>query len=461
MPRFIRVLHFGRRDRRLAAFLNEPPSADRWLSILQQAAPCGTLSAATVTIFPPEWIQANPHLAERDGLENAEAHEADRLLLLNARYLLKADEKKLGGLIAGADAEMIGITIRLQLQGGKESLCLTEDDHIAGFRRIYEDIVEPSPPGASPHMLIIKKKCLSALDLASEWPFDGERLKDIARRRGLEMLFFNAGGRILDLESEQGLAAFMAMHAQKQGSTPAREVQTAAAKTFSSPSPLMQLRMFSQPDSTFRLRHGCSYARLGKRLFDLVVSSCILLGLLPLLLAVALLVKLTSPGPVLYGARRQGLHGRAFDCLKFRTMIVSADTFQDRLRAVNQVDGPQFKIENDPRISGIGKFLRDTCIDELPQFLNVLAGQMSVVGPRPSPVAENECCPSWRDARLSVRPGITGLWQVCRTRRNSMDFQEWVYYDTKYVKNLSFFTDLVICFKTAQKLIGNLLDQFG
>jgi lipopolysaccharide/colanic/teichoic acid biosynthesis glycosyltransferase len=86
---------------------------------------------------------------------------------------------------------------------------------------------------------------------------------------------------------------------------------------------------------------------------------------------------------------------------------------------------------------------------------------MSVVGPRPSPAAENECCPSWRDARLSVRPGITGLWQVCRTRRSSMDFQEWVYYDTKYVKNLSFFKDIVICFRTAQKLIGNFLDQFG
>jgi lipopolysaccharide/colanic/teichoic acid biosynthesis glycosyltransferase len=95
----------------------------------------------------------------------------------------------------------------------------------------------------------------------------------------------------------------------------------------------------------------------------------------------------------------------------------SGRCLQDRLRVVNQVDGPQFKIEDDPRITGIGKFLRDTCIDEIPQFINVLLGQMSVVGPRPSPDRENRTCPAWRDARLSVRPGITGLWQISRTRK--------------------------------------------
>ena len=105
------------------------------------------------------------------------------------------------------------------------------------------------------------------------------------------------------------------------------------------------------------------------------------------------MIKLTSPGPVFYRARRQGLHGKEFDCLKFRTMMLRADTIQERLRVVNQVDGPQFKIDNDPRISGVGKFLRDTCIDELPQFINVLLGQMSVVGPRPSPENENDSCP--------------------------------------------------------------------
>jgi len=147
--------------------------------------------------------------------------------------------------------------------------------------------------------------------------------------------------------------------------------------------------------------------------------------------------------------------------LKFRSMLVQADSMQEQLRFASQVDGPQFKIEDDPRISPVGKFLRDTCIDELPQFLNVLAGQMSIVGPRPSPESENEFCPAWRDARLSVRPGITGLWQVCRTRETSMDFQEWIRYDTEYVRRISFRTDLWICLKTAQMLIFKFLDQFG
>jgi lipopolysaccharide/colanic/teichoic acid biosynthesis glycosyltransferase len=98
-------------------------------------------------------------------------------------------------------------------------------------------------------------------------------------------------------------------------------------------------------------------------------------------------------------------------------------------------------------------------LDEIPQFLNVLVGQMSVVGPRPSPESENTSCPSWRDARLSVRPGITGLWQICRTRQPMKDFQEWIYYDIKYVKTLSLKTDLWLCWQTAKKMAMNFIDQ--
>lgn len=215
------------------------------------------------------------------------------------------------------------------------------------------------------------------------------------------------------------------------------------------------------PREEYRKWPFFSYKRFGKRIFDLLCASVVLILLIPVFPLVMLVIKLTSPGPVFYKARRQGLHGREFSCLKFRTMMIKADSIQERLRVVNQVDGPQFKIDNDPRISGVGKFLRDTCIDELPQFINVLLGQMSVVGPRPSPENENDSCPVWRDARLSVRPGITGLWQICRTRRTASDFQEWVYYDTQYVRNLSFRKDLWICRKTAQKLIRGFLGQFG
>ena len=204
-----------------------------------------------------------------------------------------------------------------------------------------------------------------------------------------------------------------------------------------------------------------SYMRFGKRIFDFLFSAMILILLLPLFPIFIVMVKWKSPGPIFYRACRQGLHGRKFDCLKFRTMVLKAEQMQLQLRALNQVDGPQFKIENDPRVSTLGKFLRDTCIDELPQFINVLLGHMSIVGPRPSPENENESCPMWRDARLSVRPGITGPWQIFRTRQASTDFQEWIHYDTEYVRSMSLKKDIWICLKTSQKLMNNLLKQFG
>lgn len=227
------------------------------------------------------------------------------------------------------------------------------------------------------------------------------------------------------------------------------------------PTPHIPVLDSGKTRSAYRDWPRLSYPRLGKRIFDILFSLSFLLLISPIFPVVAMMLKLTSPGPVFYRARRQGRHGKEFACLKFRSMMVTADSLQERLRGINQVDGPQFKIDNDPRITGVGKFLRDTCIDELPQFINVLLGQMSVVGPRPSPENENDSCPAWRDARLSVRPGITGLWQVCRTRQAEMDFQEWIYYDTKYVRNLSFRQDLFICLKTADKLIHTFLDQFG
>jgi lipopolysaccharide/colanic/teichoic acid biosynthesis glycosyltransferase len=149
-----------------------------------------------------------------------------------------------------------------------------------------------------------------------------------------------------------------------------------------------------------------------------------------------------------------------FNCIKFRTMRQGADQMQEKLRFVCEVDGPQFKMADDPRITAVGRFLRETYLDEIPQFYNVLCGQMSVVGPRPSPEFENTLCPSWRDARLSVRPGITGLWQVCRTRAAHKDFQEWIHYDTKYVRDLSPGLDLWICWRTFRRMVANFVDQF-
>jgi len=203
-----------------------------------------------------------------------------------------------------------------------------------------------------------------------------------------------------------------------------------------------------------------SYPRCIKRSADIIISLIILILFLPIFPVIAIAIKLNSSGPVFFKHKRQGLGGKEFNCLKFRTMIIGAERIQDDLRFKNQVDGPQFKMENDPRITIVGQFLRKTFIDEIPQFINILLGQMSVAGPRPSPKHENAYCPVWRDARLSVRPGITGLWQISRTRQSGQDFQEWIYFDIKYVKDLSLGLDLFICWQTAKKLITNFIDQF-
>lgn len=210
----------------------------------------------------------------------------------------------------------------------------------------------------------------------------------------------------------------------------------------------------------FRTWGRFSYARCLKRITDCIVSVAVLSLFAPVIPFVALAIKLTSTGPVFFKDRRQGLHGKEFNCLKFRTMITGAHQIQQKLRGVSQVDGPQFKMADDPRINSVGWFLRETYIDEIPQFVNVLLGQMSVVGPRPSPESENTLCPFWRDARLSVRPGITGLWQLFRTREPMRDFQEWIHYDIEYVRNLSLKTDLWICWQTTKKLLDNFISQF-
>jgi lipopolysaccharide/colanic/teichoic acid biosynthesis glycosyltransferase/carbonic anhydrase/acetyltransferase-like protein (isoleucine patch superfamily) len=203
-----------------------------------------------------------------------------------------------------------------------------------------------------------------------------------------------------------------------------------------------------------------SYAGWPKRVADVVAATVVLILFAPIIPFIALAIKINSPGSVFYADKRQGLHGKRFNCLKFRTMRVDAAEMQDKLRFVSEVDGPQFKMADDPRISAVGRFLRETYLDEIPQFFNVLCGQMSVVGPRPSPESENTLCPSWRDARLSVRPGITGLWQVRRTREPLRDFQEWIYYDTQYIKDLSLKTDLWICWKTFTRMLHNFARQF-
>ena len=184
-----------------------------------------------------------------------------------------------------------------------------------------------------------------------------------------------------------------------------------------------------------------------KRLFDIAVSAASLIILSPVFAAVAIAVKATSPGPVLFRQGRVSVNGRKFMLLKFRTMVADAETKLDGLRDKNEMSGPVFKIENDPRITKAGRFLRKFSLDELPQFWNVLMGDMSIVGPRPPiPSEVNEYDP-WQRRRLSMRPGITCIWQVSGRNRIT-DFNEWARLDLEYIDNWSFWLDLKLFFKT-------------
>ncbi|MEA2733884.1 MAG: hypothetical protein QOE14_335, partial [Humisphaera sp.] len=168
---------------------------------------------------------------------------------------------------------------------------------------------------------------------------------------------------------------------------------------------------------------------------------------------IMLAILLEDGRPFFFAHKRETMGGKEFPCLKFRSMRKDAEKIKRELKERNQADGPQFYIENDPRLTRVGKFLRKYNLDELPQFWNVLVGHMSVVGPRPSPYSENQFCPPWREARLSVRPGITGLWQVRRTRRAGSDFQEWIKYDIEYVENRTWWLDLKIIWKTFETIL--------
>jgi exopolysaccharide biosynthesis polyprenyl glycosylphosphotransferase len=185
---------------------------------------------------------------------------------------------------------------------------------------------------------------------------------------------------------------------------------------------------------------------LMKRVLDTALSVIVLLLLLPVMLLVALLIKLTSPGPVLFVQNRVGMNQRQFKLYKFRSMVVNAEERKSDILHLNERDGPVFKIENDPRITPIGRFLRKTSIDELPQLFNVISGEMSLVGPRP-PLPEEVKRYEWLfRKRLSVKPGITCIWQI--SGRNHVSFDRWMQMDHEYVENWSLWLDLKILLKT-------------
>jgi exopolysaccharide biosynthesis polyprenyl glycosylphosphotransferase len=183
-----------------------------------------------------------------------------------------------------------------------------------------------------------------------------------------------------------------------------------------------------------------------KRAIDTAISLAVLTILFPVLLVVAILIKLTSPGPVFFVQNRVGMNQRQFKLYKFRSMVADAEQRKSELLHLNERDGPAFKIENDPRITRIGRFIRRTSIDELPQLFNVLSGEMSLVGPRP-PLPDEVRKYEWLfRKRLSVKPGITCIWQI--SGRNHISFDRWMQMDHEYIENWSIWLDLRILLKT-------------
>jgi lipopolysaccharide/colanic/teichoic acid biosynthesis glycosyltransferase len=206
--------------------------------------------------------------------------------------------------------------------------------------------------------------------------------------------------------------------------------------------------------------HSATFSayQFGKRVVDVVVSGIVLILCLPLCLLVALAIRLESRGGVFFAQERAGRGGKPFNMLKFRSMVSDAEARRLRLIRENGTDGPVFKMHSDPRITRVGRVLRRTSLDELPQFLNVLLGEMSLVGPRPLPASDighhgplpadvrKEMVEHWLATRQSVRPGITGLWQI--NGRSLLSLQGWIRYDTEYVDGQSALLDASILLLT-------------
>ena len=208
----------------------------------------------------------------------------------------------------------------------------------------------------------------------------------------------------------------------------------------------------SRPGLNVQLMGATSMGAVCKRAVDVVGAIIGIVTLLPVFIACALVIKLTSRGPILYQQTRVGRMGRTFNCLKFRTMQVGAQEQQEELRPASHQDGPAFKINGDPRVTRFGQMLRKFSVDELPQLFNVLVGDMSLVGPRPPVPSEVEQYSWWQRRRISIKPGLTCVWQVYG--RNRVSFKRWVEMDLYYIDNWSMWMDMKLIAKTVRVVLS-------
>lgn len=191
--------------------------------------------------------------------------------------------------------------------------------------------------------------------------------------------------------------------------------------------------------------------KLVKRVFDVLMAGMALIILSPVFLITAIAIYMEDKGSVIFVQDRNGLNGEVFRMYKFRSMCMKAPEMHKELLEMNELDGPAFKLKKDPRVTKVGQFIRKTSIDELPQLINILKGEMSIVGPRPLPTYETEQCTDYQKQRLLVKPGLTCYWQC--SGRNDIPFDEWMELDLKYIKEASFIIDLQIIFTTIGAVI--------
>ena len=203
----------------------------------------------------------------------------------------------------------------------------------------------------------------------------------------------------------------------------------------------------------FENKQNLKVYEICKRTIDIIGAGLVLILLSPIIAVVACAVKVTSKGPIFFSQKRVGKNGELFEMYKFRSMVVNAEELKGNLEDQNEMSGPMFKIKDDPRVTKVGKFIRKTSIDELPQLWNVLKGDMSLVGPRPSLPKEVEQFDNWMFKRLSVRPGLTCYWQV--SGRNNIDFEDWMKLDCRYVDERNLWIDIKLIFKTVFVLFGD------
>ena len=203
----------------------------------------------------------------------------------------------------------------------------------------------------------------------------------------------------------------------------------------------------------FQKKQNFRFYKFCKRMIDIIGSGIGLFLLSPIIAIVACAVKFTSKGPIFFSQKRVGKNGELFEMYKFRSMVVNAEELKEKLKSQNEMSGPMFKMKNDPRVTKVGRFIRKTSLDELPQLWNVFKGDMSLVGPRPSLPKEVKQFDDWMLKRLSVRPGLTCYWQV--SGRNNIDFEDWMKLDVKYVEERNLWIDIKLIFKTVFVLFGD------